>query len=631
MFSYSRLLILFVLFLQNVFSEELIKSYLKNINEKDAMVLEYYFREMLQGNDGYVLYGDKPMSIGGVYVNNSIKLSLSEWESVQHRAYQILKEWNQPSVDRNYIVIFTGSGDQLQRILINKKSFLKVVNDNLTLFRYIIDPRLTSESLLSEMIENQNRFEEIIKNNSALMGILLGYGTNNSIAYSRYELISNLKDSDIEFPYIDNNRKKNRPLAGFETLETELKSCRSTVSTDIKDLWPHPIPYFGCDPSSDETRDLIKTYEKNRENIIAAAKQENLLEAILEKFFSTTSNVLRLPQKFKRENSFNLDDKKDIAQKLAEIVLSDTEIKDLNQNYLIDMFLKGMSDFEKDIKPSFRTVCHAEAPLIEREMQDCMNLEMANQLFTKLSNTKNWVSLIEENILYKVVKKGAGCPMSSKVDLVTFHYSLRSPEGEDILKSGTVNETALNDLIPGIAHCLIGMKKGEQRGVYIHPRYAYGDQSPYSNQPFLANIHLVSFKEGEKEVAIQKPRSLDSTVHRITSWGDGESTGYLITQEKKENSKPLLQDVPNPGTEWIRNKLTGSYQEILAQYEKIQGECFYFHGRSLRKYLKVNDIDFKFDEFKTMVNSKITKPKLKTNDDQAAFIVDLKLHGFDLL
>src|SRR3990167_3994468 len=73
----------------------------------------------------------------------------------------------------------------IQIVCINRKAFLQTVRENLSLFRYILGPTLTPESLLSAIFSAKERFFGVVKHNPVLLGILLGHGKQNSLIQAR--------------------------------------------------------------------------------------------------------------------------------------------------------------------------------------------------------------------------------------------------------------------------------------------------------------------------------------------------------------------------------------------------------------------------------------------------------------
>ena len=537
-----------------------------------------------------------------------------EWITAENRFYQILKNWKLTTPDQKYIFLSCNYSNQTHLIVINNDLFLNTVNKNIALFRYILGrPNLTAKTLLEDLIKNEEHFWDVIKDDIALTGILLGYGAENSVAQSQYEIMHiGLDDSDVDFPYVKINNL---------SFQQDLEPDQRILSTEIKPRATYPIPYFACYPDSEETIALLSTYEKNRDAIIEVASRDNFLESILQRIFKTTSNTLKLPETLPLKSSLNLDDKLETTYKLAELVHTETKIRDLDQNYLLEMFVKGMDDAINDIKPDFKPSFGYELDLLKTNLIEFQNLEKSNALLKSLSNNKDWTHLINNNILFKRLKKGSGPKASSKIEDVTFHYSFHSTVSQQQIKAGTISHGELENFIPGIAHSLIGMKKGEERLVCIHPRYAYGDLPPFPNEAIIVNIHLVDFKEGKGEAFVCRERSLDSRVHRIIE-GEG-MLGTLVINQSKENCSESMTPL-----ERIREKPKGSYKDVLALYEKSKGEYFYFTGRRFWESLTEHGILIDYAEFKKHLHACDKNPLLKTDEQRIEFLTSFNMHIF---
>lgn len=64
------------------------------------------------------------------------------------------------------------------------------------------------------------------------------------------------------------------------------------------------------------------------------------------------------------------------------------------------------------------------------------------------------------------------------------------------IASGRSEQFKLADLIPGLAHGILGMQKGEIREIYIHPAYGYGHQSHFKKGLGLkARVELLAIRD----------------------------------------------------------------------------------------------------------------------------------------
>lgn len=547
-------------------------------------------------------------------------LDISEWHFAKVKAFQILKEWSTSNEDKEYLFLFTDYYQYSHMIIINRRSFTKTVNDNIVLFRYILGRTLTAESLLSQLIKNQSEFWDVLKNNEALIGILLGYGSNNALVYSRsVDIGRNLSPNEEAFPFLRRVQRE-KPSLGFSSLEEEKIALRGMMvgSYSIVDFNTYPIPCFGCIPESEETTSLLSMYQKNRNEILSLVAQDDFLEKILEKIFKTTSEKIALPShSLKLQSTFDLTDKKQLASKFVEIIRNEIAITGVNQEVLLKSFLKGIVDREKGGELAAKTnreQLEVELNTIPIKLECCKNLICANNCFKKISLQKQWISLIPKGISYKVLREGKGVPTSSKIKNVSFHLSYRLGTERDMTHFETIKQEGVEQLIPGIAHSLIGMKRGEQRMVCIHPRYAYGVNIHPNNATFFAEIQLIDFEEEEEvEARISPPARLEPTYMILDD--TGMRAGPSCELDTCEDQDVILK-----------------YQDLLKQRQNIYKRKFYNNGFHFWDLAKIKGDFLDFEDFYKQISFPNTESAnyFKNSEQKDAFIMDFKLYLFTL-
>lgn len=185
-----------------------VSTFIQSLSKEQTLLLESFLRTLCKEFSGYVLCGDKPMCIEG-YLLTDESGALS---GVDEKALILMKGselWQSLQVspdNKEYFFLIFDSKEYGYRhlICINRRAFLRVVNENLSLFRYVLGPTLTAENLLKELIEAKDQFYKVLKNDNVLLGILLGYGKQNALLVSRKELISDAfaSDRNEEFPFL---------------------------------------------------------------------------------------------------------------------------------------------------------------------------------------------------------------------------------------------------------------------------------------------------------------------------------------------------------------------------------------------------------------------------------------------
>lgn len=517
-------------------NDQEIKKFIQNLSSQQKELLDKFFRTLVKDSfSGYVLYGDKPICIEayGLSPDTGALTGFDDKEPILVNGFNLWQELNLQVNDKKYFFLsFDFDHSYRHFICINRKAFIQTVNDNLSLFRYVLGPTLTAEDLLAKLIQSKDQFYTVLKDDNALLGILLGYGTQNALLHSRKEFISDAFSYDRveDFPLISRKNRmkltilprthKKHPSLGFSSLIDEINAIKKgmVVSRSLFRFNSCKIPYFGCEPNSEETKSLLDTYGMNRDEIIKITQSEGFLEHALNKFFATTADDLDIPTIPKQKIIDLPVNKEELLAQMVRYEMS--QEKYFQENYSAE-FIKGIAarknnqtiddSLEHDINHAWDTY------LLERDVECCENLQNANDYFRELALQKKLTPLIPKKVYYKTILKGKGPSASSKLKSVSFHYTYSILNQPGIYLGSVIHEN-IEHIIPGIAHVLFGMKRGEQREVYIHPEYGYGEESYLPpNIVLLTKIELVDFEEGDQERPIAPMQQLKERNFRELS------------------------------------------------------------------------------------------------------------------
>ena len=124
------------------------------------------------------------------------------------------------------------------------------------------------------------------------------------------------------------------------------------------------------------------------------------------------------------------------------------------------------------------------------------NLKKTNQFLEKLSSSHEIIVLEKDKLMYELLQKGEGEGVVTAESTPLVQYSFMALDGprlefED--KMSALCQLSLNDVIPGFARGILGMKKGEQRKIYIHPDLAYGTTGVFlPNSLLIAEVTIIS-------------------------------------------------------------------------------------------------------------------------------------------
>lgn len=265
-------------------SEKLtIYEILEQVPLSERRNIEYFFKNFVVENCfGYVLLGNKPMSLSLYYnlsftpskknsflyffpKNYKVKKGFDLWEKNKcffpMKNYLIKKEPN-PWNPKNELILF-----------IDKKRFVQTIEDNIDVFQTILERKIIPTELLAEA-ENSFLLRDILQENDFLIGILLGYGRNNSkIFYLTTK--QNYRNNNFKYVWYDNDLNKNIML--------KMKLIDGLSGKIFQNLENMRLPDFLAEVSSDETLALKKTYLIDRQNILEFYSRGDFLENTLKK------------------------------------------------------------------------------------------------------------------------------------------------------------------------------------------------------------------------------------------------------------------------------------------------------------------------------------------------------------
>ena len=265
------------------FNKTPVLNTLSLIPEKDRILIDQFFHHIIISECfAYTLFGDKPISTSYCL---KTKDALTQRTATPHPF--ILQQWKTwekykhlfPSKTFALRKIASPKPDEAWIILINKRNFRKAIKKHSRLFRSILGPKTTGQQLLNTFLSDPYPFKKAIKERSILKGILFGYGKNNATLY--------LRKQTIEKALLSDNTTYLKPTHPYKTLQEELQDLTHTLclfnSTDNTLI---RFPRFLADHSTQETQDLIKKYNKQREQFLPLLTEENFLERIITRYTS---------------------------------------------------------------------------------------------------------------------------------------------------------------------------------------------------------------------------------------------------------------------------------------------------------------------------------------------------------
>lgn len=521
----------------------------KELTEEDQLALSSFFRFMLrQSQGGYVLFGVKPVCIeaftdseGLPTSNFSLSHPFSLDNDIIRRGLEVwnklpLSQYTSPvsivCYNRPDIPSFTCR----HLIWVNREAFISVVDQHLQLFQTILGPQVTPEGLFQTITDPDASFFSSLSHNKVLIGIVLGFGLESAIAGSRLELIEIVMSQREQPPYrsrkmragFDRSLQPERflgegipikfdeihPSFGFDSLAQEYSDLkdRMTSSQNMALEVDPPIPLFNSLKEHPKAINLIKRYSKAQGKIQDLLASGNFLEEVVHcisgRNLTQATPLITSPVRIegleaKMEVPFCPLDRGQLVSSVAQLIKHNLFERD--SSYL-EACIHGMQAANDDLRleeikrpsPASALLNYRAALSVSLAQTNLTEGDLALQ--EALKGAK--IATIEPGkLFYRIIKGGSDAQVGPNDQFITVNFSLSYLVGERAgmsMASSLFTELDQSDIIPGLAHGIVGMRVGEIREIYIHADYAYGCRSRFNpGLALLAKVELLAFKHGE--------------------------------------------------------------------------------------------------------------------------------------
>lgn len=557
-----------------------------DLSPEETAILDGFFRTLWENSEGgYVQHGKKPVCIHGFFTKECYN-DPSEFRASSvylKQGADLLKKLDLKSSNPNIIIHIYDREDSLVAgckhiLVINKKLFIQTVRNNLPLFQYVLGPDVTPTKLLDKLIDPEAQFHCVMKNDKVLIGIILGFGTQNSIHCSRMENIddamflaeqppfkselSQFEKAPQQFRTIvlinDNPKKPSKilPSFGYRSLKEERIGLAERFDVTSERLVNHsPAFIFGRLKDDNESNKFIAELECTQTKIIKQLASEDFLDNLLKLLYpADTINIAGSESKVK-QLSFNEWEIKQLPLIIATNIwnMIDEETVDYQK-----AFIEGVKDSDKmNAKHiSVNTIEYAKAKGI---LQIQENIRQADSYFTLLDETLSVHPIVPSRLYYKTIKEGSGRVLNDETN-VFVHYTFKDPNDAvivDTWMAGTPVKLNLSETISGFAGGIKGMKIGEIREIYIHPSLAYGVFTTMEKGIYLkASVQLIAIEEDQtgstsRELILANmdinlyanQKEYNDQVYQELEKKVGYACGYNLWQHYKKGQEYSLQQV----------------------------------------------------------------------------------------
>lgn len=269
-----KTLALFLFIALTLFSENTPPSF----SEEEKKSLNPIFTHLFKFEGfSYTLFSDKPISFESIYISNMNQIPIKDYSvllSYQRPLNELEVSWNvwksRQLSFKNYFFFDKKETDHTTIILINKKAFSKVFNKNKKIFQDVLGNDITQEKLLNRIFSDDYSLRESLNNHEGLLGILLGYGTQNAMLFHKKRHLQGLSNQLINFEFMKKHISK-------------LTAKLSPTYLVYSDLYVVNPVGFIANLNHPETKTLIQKYEKVKSNVAQAFNSHNFIDVIISK------------------------------------------------------------------------------------------------------------------------------------------------------------------------------------------------------------------------------------------------------------------------------------------------------------------------------------------------------------
>lgn len=481
--------------------------------EEDYTILNQFFKmTCLSQEYGYVLEGSKPLSIRNFLSLDSFPMSKDfERDKAEFTksilVHQAIPLWNKYcGQQKDFILKVVALDHQKSSCLtsvevafINRAKLEQVIEKNIDLFHYILGPSNTVQDLVSAITTTNLSLIDILNHDLTLVGIVLGFGSHNSIVGGRHESICNLSISKDHPPFMpqsylmqsqeehsldifsparygnyyleiaggnDANFRvetpRLKPHSKFSSLVDEIRSI-DTLEDKIPDfLWTEPKFVFGAFKGGPSNQPLFDHLQNTQKKILSLVKNTHFLKRILEKINKTPCQI-----KIKKP-ALHTETYSELSQKTWDEILQNVvnRFEETERKIAFAQAFESENDFPPPI------MMGASIAILKGLKIAQANLKKADLLFNELTQDSSLKQIEKQQLFHKTIHSGNEHQLANE-NRVRIRYVIEDVDG-NILSAHHdcwVNRT---ELIQGFAHGMQDMHIHEEREIYVHPVLGYG-------------------------------------------------------------------------------------------------------------------------------------------------------------
>lgn len=473
-------------------------------DRRDYEILDLFERGIFEEEYGYVLEGVKPISVRNFYALDAVPMNIFSEEEFKRTVLmrEIIQVWNRlcSQQDRFVLKAIPILGNEADAcgyevLFIHVPKLREVIRENINLFRYVLGPNVEIDELVKKFAYSNERFSDVVRDDLTLTGIVLGFGSHNSIVGGRLETIDRLSISKDVAPYLPKSGllqgedswlryglyylgyaggndeffrqsfSSVRPGVGFKTMQDEIDTLESKIEELPEALYEKPCFIFGAFKGGDSNRLLFQTLQKAQMRIKSLLRAERRLDNMLEMIGGKKPQITcdRSPVQ-KSVWSLITDSDALRSSLLKGAAKRFTEPRDLKK------FWQALE------KPPLQPIVPQRMGASREELRGLQlardNFRAAQEQCAKLAKDTSVQVVIPNQLFIKTVQQGSG-ERVEEINRLRLKYVIEDSSG-DVLFADNDAWLNLSETIQGFVHGLQGMRVGEKRTLYIHPTLGYG-------------------------------------------------------------------------------------------------------------------------------------------------------------
>lgn len=538
-------------------------------NRSEYEALDRFFKMGIEEEGyGYVLEGVKPIAVRTFYAlsqfpfTKNLKYAEREFTNTL-LLLDALPVWNKFCSQQKHFALkavpFAPNSPSLEVQFINIPKLKEIIETNIDLFRYVLGPNLKSDQLVGQIAFSPASLKDILHDDRVLEGILLGFGTYNSLIGGRLDTIDGFSLTKDFPPFLPKCQPTDHPKelglyylehAGgddssfrhelqqsqnFSIVREELEAMSEPLPPSLTEK---PVFIFGPFKGGSSNQPLFSRLQQAQKQTKALLKKKNLLDRVLKKIGI---------KKIRLQNTPSPPKSQEWRQLLQSISGRFKDHK--KQEAFIEAFRHPSGSSR--MPPEIISASEAMFDGIQKALK---NLRQAETDFDTLSKDESLQAIVPRRLYFKNTQTSSENPIG-KADRLRMNYVIKDFDG-NILFANHDLWLSLSQTIPGFAHGVQGMRVGEKRTIFVHPVFAYGalttlppckgliievhvldaDTSTQANLSTLIPLDLSWIQDPHLSESIQKsleqqPRFMGSFYHdqlaKIAKLDEFEQEGFF--------------------------------------------------------------------------------------------------------